>query len=164
MSNNYTQFSEVIADITEEEKDWIKRQLDTSWVFGDKEYDEDEFPIELNPADADWTGVRVLRDLEGYNVDYFGFDYEFCDDEEHGSRLWISDDGGYGDVEHVAHFVQKFLQKFHPDLCWSLTYACVCDKPKIGEFGGGGVFVTAKEIKWQSSHEFVAAQHKEFAS
>ena len=49
-----------------------------------------------------------------------------------------------------------------PDQCWSLTYATTCSKPRLGEFGGGAVFVTADNIRWNNSYDFVAEQRNAF--
>ena len=60
------------------------------------------------------------------------------------------------------HKVQKFLKKFRPDQCWSLTYSTTCSKPRVGEFGGGAVFVTANKIKWQNAYDFIEQQRTAF--
>jgi hypothetical protein len=39
-----------------------------------------------------------------------------------------------------------------------LTYANTCEKPRVGEFGGGAMFVTADNIVWEDSYTFVAEQ------
>ena len=70
-------------------------------------------------------------------------------------RIW-------GNADNVAWLVQKFLKKFRPDQCWSLTYATTCSKPRVGEFGGGAVFVTADEIKWQNAYDFIEEQRTAF--
>ena len=67
-----------------------------------------------------------------------------------------------GNPDNVAWLVQKFLKKFRPDQCWSLTYAATCSKPRVGEFGGGAVFVTADEIKWQNAYDFVEQEQTVF--
>ena len=36
-----------------------------------------------------------------------------------------------------------------------MTYARTCSKPRVGEFGGGAVFVTADEVKWENAYDFV---------
>ena len=64
----------------------------------------------------------------------------------------------WGDVEHVACLVRQFLLRFRPDRCWSLTYSCTCSKLRVGEFGGGAVFVTADEVKYQHADGFVVEQ------
>ena len=44
----------------------------------------------------------------------------------------------------------------------TLTYATTCSKPRVGEFGGGAVFVTAHEIKWQNAYDFVEQERTAF--
>jgi hypothetical protein len=94
-----------------------------------------------------------------------GFEHRFDTDEagpeNWGRHLWIYAEEG-GDVERVAHLVQKFLKKFRPEECWSLSYATTCSKPRVGEFGGGAVFVTAADIKWQSAYIFLCGEKKAF--
>ncbi len=68
----------------------------------------------------------------------------------------------WGDVSNVAWLVQKFLKKFRPDQCWSLTYSATCSKPRVGEFGGGAVFVTADTIRWQNAYDFIEEQRAAF--
>ncbi|MGA2258340.1 MAG: hypothetical protein ABSG53_27055, partial [Thermoguttaceae bacterium] len=58
--------------------------------------------------------------------------------------------------------VHKFLKRFRPDQCWSLTYANTCSKFRVGEFSGGAVFVTANEIKCQNADDFVQLQRAAF--
>jgi hypothetical protein len=60
--------------------------------------------------------------------------------------------------------VQKFLTKFRPDQCWSLTYSTTCSKPRVSEFGGGAVFVTAETIQWQNAYDFIEDQRVAFAA
>ena len=67
-----------------------------------------------------------------------------------------------GNADNVAWLVQKFLKKFRPDQCWSLTYAATCSKPRVGEFGGGAMFVTANKIKWQNAYDFIEEQRTAF--
>ena len=75
-----------------------------------------------------------------------------------GRHLWVYAEES-GNPDNVAWLVQKFLKKFRPDQCWSLTYATTCSKPRAGEFGGGAVFVTADAIMWQNCLRF----HREAA-
>ena len=102
--------------------------------------------------------------MEGYDGDFAdeaGFEYSFSQDEDWGRHLWLyTEQWGY--VERVAHLVQKFLKEFRPDQCWSLTWATTCSKLSVGQFGGGAVFVTASEIKWQITDDFVEEQTKAF--
>jgi hypothetical protein len=82
----------------------------------------------------------------------FGFKFVLNDfDSPWRRHLWLYAEE-FGCVDRVAHLVQKFLRRFRPEDCWSLTYATTCSRPRVGEFGGGAVFVAADRIKWINSH------------
>jgi hypothetical protein len=171
VADNYLQFSEVIANLTEQEEAWLKDQLQSVRVFGEKEYPEDAVPTELADTDADWSGVRFLHDKPDQDSqwDALGFEYSFHDDRGNGGHatdswgrhLWLYTEG-WGDATNVAWLVQKFLKTFRPDECWSLTYATTCSKPRVGQFGGGAVFVTADTICCQNAYDFVEGQRASF--
>ncbi len=169
MADNYVEFSQVIPQLTEEEVDWLRQQLEVVYVFGDREYAEDALPDDLNREDAEWIGCRAYRDMAGYDPDFgehAGFEYAFSEDDQDkdwGRHLWFHTDE-YGSLDRVAHLVQKFLKRFRPNDCWSLTWATTCSKPRVGEFGGGAVFVMASDIKWNDAYEFVEQQQAAFAS
>ncbi len=169
MADHYLEFSATITHLTDEQIDWLRNQLETIHVIDDVEYTEDKLPDAANSGDdrnATWTGCRAYRDMEDYDGKYggdVGFEYSFSEDvdEDRGRHLWIySQEHGY--VDHVAHLVQKFLRKFRPDQCWSLTYAGTCSKPRVGDFGGGVVFVTTTAIKYFNAWEFVEQQEKRY--
>ena len=166
MANNYLEFSEVVPHLTAEEETWLRKQLQCVYVFGSQEFTEDELPSGLHGEDADWYGCRAWRDLQGYDPDdgeLFGFAYEFHDDHDTpdgwGRHLWLHAEE-WANLEQLAHLVQKFLKQFRPPDCWSLTYATTCSKPRVGEFGGGAVFVTADEVKWQNAYDFVEQERQ----
>jgi hypothetical protein len=141
MADNYLQFSASLDDLTPEEAKWLEEQLAE---------DENHCPAFL----------RDYEDSEDDDYTYSGFECEF--QERHGKcYLWLVAEES-GDPGRVAHLVQNFLKKFRPDQCWSLTYATTCSKPRIGEFGGGAVFVTADKVRWQNAYEFVEQQRAAF--
>jgi hypothetical protein len=139
MADNYVQFSENLDSLTPEEADWLSEQLA-------------EDPLPHCPR-----FLLDFTDRETDDTDH-GFQYDLHGDS-HDHHLWISAEER-GDVERVAHLVQKFLRQFRPDQCWSLTYATTCSKLRLGEFGGGAVFVTADDIRWNDSYDFVEEQRK----
>jgi hypothetical protein len=166
MANNYLEFSAVIERLTAEEEAWLKEQLQPIHVFGEKECPEDAIPAELAETEADWTGARFLRDKEDCDPqwDDRGFEYAFHDDADTngwGRHLWFYTEE-WGDPSNVAWLMQKFLRKFRADQCSSLTYSTTCSKPRVGEFGGGAVFVTADEIKWDNAYDFIEQQRTAF--
>ena len=141
MADNYLQFSENLESLTPDEAEWLREQLAHD-------------PLANCPR-----FLLDFADREADDTDY-GFQYDFHDDS-HDHHLWISAEER-GDVERVAHLVQKFLRRFRPDQCWSLTYAATCSKLRVGEFGGGAVFVTADTILWQNSHDFIEQEQVRF--
>ena len=159
MADNYLQFSETLDSLTKKQEAWLQQQLEPIVVVNGKELSADEKP---DCDEPDFQGLRFLRDYDGINDDgdMRGFNLEFQGTGRH-RCAWIYADEG-GDVERVAHLVQTFLKKFRPNECWSLTYATTCSKPRVGEFGGGAVFVTADAIHWQNAYEFVEQQRAAF--
>ena len=141
MADNYLQFSEDLDSLTPAEADWLREQLA-------------EDPLANCPR-----FLLDFADREADDTDY-GFQYDFQDDSKD-RHVWISAEER-GDVERVAHLVQKFLRRFRPDQCWWLTYATTCSKLRLGEFGGGAVFVTADDMRWNDSYDFVEEQRKAF--
>jgi hypothetical protein len=168
MADNYQEFSEVIPNLSKEEAAWLKDQLEIIVVFDGEEFTDDALPENRSSDEADWIGCRALRDMEDYESGAgadAGFQYEFrdSDDETLGRHLWVyAHDWGY--VDNVAHLVRKFLKQFRPDDCWSLTWSETCSKPRVGQFGGGAVFVTASDVAWGGSCDFVEQQRAVFAS
>jgi hypothetical protein len=166
MADNFLEFSEVVKDLTEPEEAWLKEQLQPIRFFGDREYPEDAVPAELTDTEPDWAGVRFLRDKTDRDPDWdaLGFEYAFHEDGEPGGwgrHLWLYTEC-WGDVDNVAWLVQKFLKTFRPDQCWSLTYSTTCSKPRVSEFSGGAVFVTADTILWQNAYKFIEEQRTAF--
>ena len=158
MANNYLQFSEVLPQLTVEERDWLQNQLEyVSLDDEGKEIPADQ-PIE-DAKDAAFQGPRFLSDYEDYEGDEScGFDHKFDTDADWGEHLWIYTEES-GSPDRVAWLIQKFLKRFRSESCWWLTYATTCSKMRPSEFGGGGVFVTAEEIFWENAYSFVE-QHR----
>ena len=68
-----------------------------------------------------------------------------------------------GDLEQVSQLVQKFLRQFRSGQSWSATYAVTCSKPRVGEFGGGAVVVTAERVTWHDARSFAESEQQEYA-
>ena len=100
------------------------------------------------------TGVNQLDFISSYSP---------IGDDEHGHHLWLYTEE-YGEPSRVAHLVQMFLSQFRPHECWSLTYATSCSKPRLGEFAGGALFVTAADIQVCDAYDFINQQHAAFSA
>jgi hypothetical protein len=162
MANNYLLFSEVLPHLTDSQIAWLQEQLQQIYVIQGRQYLEEEVPAELDADQAEWSGCRAFLDMADYDAEFdegAGFEYRFHlePDEDWGRHLWLYAEES-GNVSRVAHLVQKFLRTFRQQDCWSLTYALTCSKPRVGEFGGGAVFVTASEIKWECTDDFIQGQ------
>ena len=155
MANNYTEFSEVVSNLSDQEWAWLKSQFEMIAVIDGREFPIEEVPAERSAQTLDWRGCCGLRGFVEYDPDFIGepeFQYEFVeDDPDDGRYLWIYSDD-YGNIDQVGHFIQQFLKRFRPNNCWSLTYACTCSKPRVGQFGGGAVIVTGSDIIWHDAH------------
>lgn len=145
MADYFTQFSEIVPRLTAQEETWLKGKLE----------------IIEGPEGLDQS--RIAGELEGY-CGCVVCQCEFCDscDPEIGRHAWLYAECS-AELELVGLVMQQFLKQFRPNECWSLTYAATCSKPRVGEFGGGALFVTATEIKWQNSYDFITEQRAAFA-
>jgi len=169
VADNYLEFSEEITGLTEDEKQWWLDQLEPVYVLGDKEYTEANLPAECDTAKADWCGCRGYRDLPDCESNPYvqvGFVYEFIEDPaendaESGRCLHIYCED-WGSLDGVAHLVRKFLKRFRPKECWSLTWSETCSKPRIGNFGGGWLFVTAEGVEWGDTFSQTESLWKNF--
>jgi hypothetical protein len=121
MANSYIHFSEAISDLTAEEKLWCENHFAECAERAAKD------------EDFEFEDENVL------------FDYEF--QEINGSpSLWMYTEE-CGSPGSVAEFVQKFFEKWRPDASMTIGWAATCSKPRLGEFGGGLIHVTATEIR-----------------
>ena len=120
MANNYCQFSEVVTTTTEAELDWWIKKIEELEAFGELEEPTED------------------QELLGMASGYFSIE---------GKDIWVHADES-SDVELVVSIVQEFLKENCPDKSWSMECAFTCSKPRIGEFGGGGVLVTAETEQW----------------
>jgi hypothetical protein len=163
MADNFLQFSETLDALTPEESAWLGHQLEPIAVIDGTEYPEDD-AVQNRDTEPSYQGLRFLRDYEDLedgdnDPTVQGFQIEYQDDDT--AYAWFSAETN-GDPGRLAHLIQKFHKRFRPDQCWSLTYATTCSKLCVGEFGGGAVFVTADEIRWENSLDFVERQRAAF--
>lgn len=137
MANNYSLFSELIEGLTDDEKKWIWLMLSSTC------------PGEMEDADGfkAWREERGVR--EDDESDWFpSFEWKVRNED---NTLWLHSDESL-DVEYLATFVQMFIKKFRPEFVFTATGADYCSKPRIGEFGGWWIAVSAKEIVYGGCH------------
>lgn len=133
MANNYVESSFEVQLCSKEELRWWEEESQRFVPDG-------KFPDEMeHPVSNDWEL------------------------DENDNRVWFHGDGEAIDVDSAASVLQRFLIACIPQGCISFTWAETCSKPRIGEFGGGACFITAQNIKWLSTYEWINSetnQHK----
>lgn len=142
MANNYSQFSEMIEDLTPAACEWVETVLGTDL---------------LDAADHD-KAINVLADALGQEpTDEFVQEMDnwphFCWKVEGGGGtspnvrhdLWLYCEEGYSGTQ-LAWFVQALIREFLPDYVFTMTTGEWCSKPRISEFGGGWMVISKDEV------------------
>lgn len=152
MANNYTLFSEAISRLSEEERVRCESRL---------RHLEQALP-NLDENGLDSKGERCAPEDEPYlnGASDLGFQWKLTS-ESNEHELWMYAEESC-DLEHVALFVQEFLARFRPNEYFTLTWAETCSKPRISEFSGGAIFVTAEDIEWHGATAWICQKVAEF--
>ena len=138
MANNYSQFSEMIENLTPEACEWVETVL----TFDLDDYDGDND----DGAEERHTELKALLSLEGDGVDleyWPSFEWKIEGSGVGASvkhSLWLYSEEGC-DYEHVEIFVRELICRFMPDYIFTMTSAETCSKPRLGEFGGGWLVI-----------------------
>lgn len=137
MANNYTHFSMMFRlKGGEKAKSWIESLLrKTDSLAGDDTDDEEILEAFPNWADYQCTGFEWSIEPD-------------TSEKKEGLALWLRDNGGEGNCEAVATFVQAYLKRFDPKGKVGFQFADTCSSQRVDEFGGGACVVTAKNSKW----------------
>ncbi len=139
MANNYTQFSVSLTLPNKEAVDYaldLKQRMDIAHQDGCEE--PDDIPREWWPLIDGWGGFEA--------------------EKLHPNDLWIHDGGESGDPESAAALVQHLLEKYLPNECFYISWAATCSKPRLDEFGGGALFITAQGVTGMSSWDWARKQ------
>ena len=124
MADNYVLFSTFLPELTDQEIAWCEKY----------------FRLCAKRAEID-------EDFE-FEDENILFDYNFESLGKPGTPigLWMYSECG-GSPHSVAVFVSSFLERWRPEGSFTFYWAYTCSKPRIDEFGGGTIHVTADEIK-----------------
>jgi len=157
MANNFVQFSERLAVLTEDEADWIVALSELGRVGPE---DQAHFDGESSPT----TEIgRIALELWGEDLGHVYIQAKNGREDpgaEH--HVWFSSDEA-NDPYDVARVVQVFFRKFRSDgnELFALTWSNSCSKPRLGEFGGGAVIVTKDAIETFTAFEWVEKKRQE---
>jgi hypothetical protein len=143
MASNYTQFSERITGLTEKEIEWWEKEL--------------QCPDELEDVESK-KRMEELEDLGASNPDCWP-DFAWKIDKNNSYLSIYAEE--WGSVENVAIAVQRWLATFRPNEYFTLSWATYCSELQVGEFGGGAIFVTSQEVRWEDNYNWIHEQEKE---
>jgi hypothetical protein len=129
MADYFTQFS-IGIKYEKKARAWLDEKLN---YFSGDEYDQEVY----DNGESNW-----------------GIDHEFDDDRGY---LYLSSEIA-PDLDKLIEVLQEYLQKFDPQGFISVTWADFCSKLRVDEFGGGAAAITAKNIKYCNTFEFVARE------
>lgn len=131
MANNYLQFSEIIN---------LKSKVEVEWA--------NSF---IESFERDGVDDSIIKRY-GMDIDDEGlcFNYEI---DRSSMELWMYSEEA-GNPDHVALFVQDYFRKFDKSGCFTMTWAHWCSRPRVGEFGGGAVVVTAEKLMWLDARDW----------
>lgn len=147
MANSYTQFAFAFR-INPKAVPWIKQLLEKARDLNGKDTDDEEIQ-EVFPH---WNDYQCL----GFS---WQFDTTVVRKREY-PTLIISDDGGEGDADAVAYFLQAYLKKHDPKKRIGFGFAMTSSKSRLNEFGGGACVVTAVCQTRLTTFEWLQAQLK----
>jgi len=139
MAEYYTQFSFAINHLNADEIVWAEKLQE---FLGRDPDDDIETEPEFEGIIEDDCYASVAVDIE----DDIGGDY--------GLWVWSGDYGG-GSPDEAALLVQKFLARFRPTEVVAFEWANSCSKPRLDSFGGGAVVISATNIEWNSTSQWV---------
>ena len=101
----------------------------------------------LKPKEYKWLSEQLESpdevDVPEDEADFWpGFQVKFRDDN---TTIWFYT-VEHGNIHNVAAFVHAFLKKFRLREVFVMNWADTCSKPRIEEFGGGAIIISAKDI------------------
>jgi hypothetical protein len=123
MSDTFTIFNEVIADLADDELDWL---AETEQLL----YESSDWPS--------WARAAISVDPEDIL-------YPLVDIDRPHHRVRIYSDDNASPVA-VVPLVQGFLRRFYPGSSFSLSWASGSTRPGPGELGGGALLITADAV------------------
>jgi hypothetical protein len=141
MPSNYTHFSFAFTLNSPAEAEYLETILQAA-----DDYEEDA------------TAKNTVDDIFGEDYEDYGtlgFNYQISGDSGK-QTMWIYDSDGEGNVDFAVSLVQTYLAKFNPTGIIAFEYAQTCSSPRVGEFGGGAVVVTADDEQWENTNSWVS--------
>ena len=123
-------------------------------------YQQYSFMIDkLTPTEVTWLETKFNESNKDPDAEYTG--EMQIEKRTNGADLWLHEEEG-ADLECLAEFLQAFLKENRPDSHIDFEWANTCSKPRLNEFGGGALFITADRISGMSTYSFCEEKRIEF--
>lgn len=139
MAENYLQFCFAVPRsnrevLTNEQQKWVADRL----CFLGELDDGSDWSVEearvLAEEMKSWELVKKLKDEQVP----LGFRWELDDNVR--LVIWAED---WGDINHVALFLIEYIKRWCPEETIGFEFSRSCSRPRLDEFGGGAVLITA---------------------
>lgn len=169
--NNYTQMCMQVTVKTPKGRKWLQEQYKALVELQSALEDES---LDLDPSDSKVyqlaaehaKGPSIDNDLLEHVKTWDPLSGDplpgFTLDVEKDGDVFIEDDGENVMLDHVADFLQIYLQKNDPEGVQTFEYAFTGDKHRPGVFGGGACFITARKVDWIATNNWLSSKLKRF--
>jgi hypothetical protein len=110
-----------------------------------------------NAAAALAIHAQMAIDLEADDDLAIGFAAVVSTDDP--SSVWLTDDGGHGEPEHVIAFALRCAEAFNLQGRWGFCWALTCSRPRLDGFGGGAQLLDLgrrKSLAWTDCSQWLA--------
>ena len=90
-----------------------------------------------------------------------GFLAEAAQGEGNEASLWLHDDAGDADVEHIIRYARLCAERFGLTGLWGFRFAHTCSRPRLDGFGGGAHVLDLgrrETVAWLDCDEWLAEQ------
>ncbi|MCG3212348.1 MAG: hypothetical protein FOGNACKC_05996 [Anaerolineae bacterium] len=104
---------------------------------------------DLTAAEQAWLTSELAGCSDGQYPTAYG-------EVENGALHLYSDEESPAELDVVAEMLQDFIRRFRPDETIKFGYARICE-PNEDESGGGAIIVTAADITWRNTDEWLEA-------
>lgn len=142
MADYYTHFAARLEELIPREAAWLQETFEKWCRTGAYENVPEDNSV------FDDVPQRWREQYAYLSAAPFSLYLEDTDLAEHQLATAImTDDGGNGDLECLAEFVQAFFKEFRKDGQLSMTFARTCSSPRPEGFGGGTMLITATDVE-----------------
>lgn len=103
----------------------------------------------------DW----LLKELADGVKDDDGGEHPVCEFSADRGDVWVHAEDS-GDLDALANAVSFFQLRFKIEEPWTFTWAETCSKPRVSQFGGGGIVVYKGKIHGMNAWDWCTAEAK----